>query len=47
MYRVIDNQTKQYATKTIYKTLRAACRAANRLDLAYGAYRYQSIRIEA
>jgi hypothetical protein len=39
MYRVIDRQTKLF-TKGLYKTFRSAKRAADRLDNAYGAYRY-------
>lgn len=40
MYIVIDRQTGSQATKTIYKTRVAARKAADRLDNAYGAYRY-------
>jgi hypothetical protein len=41
MYIVIDTRTGLQATRTIYKTRRAASRAVDRLDNAYGAYRYQ------
>lgn len=39
-YVVWDRQTGQPANRTIYKSLRAALRAVDRLDLAYGACRY-------
>ncbi|MHB8416293.1 MAG: hypothetical protein ACYDB1_13135 [Acidiferrobacteraceae bacterium] len=38
MYQVIDIQTKAVMGK--YKTLRAASRAVDRLDRAYGGCRY-------
>lgn len=44
MYRVIDRQTNK--VMGIYKTLRSACRAVNRLDNIYGGYRYQKQLIE-
>lgn len=40
MYIVIDNRTGDKATRTTYKTRAAASKAADRLDLAYGAIRY-------
>lgn len=39
-YVVWDRHTNKPANRTIYKTLRAALRAVDRLDNAYGAYRY-------
>ncbi len=38
MYRVIDSQTKQ--VMGTYSTRARASRKADKLDLAYGAYRY-------
>ena len=43
MYQVIDRQTKKVVG--IYKTLKSASRAVDRLDNAYGAYRYFQKRI--
>jgi hypothetical protein len=39
-YRVIDNRTGEYATRTVYKTRASASRAADKLDNAFGAIRY-------
>ena len=44
-YRVIDTRTGSYATRTEYSTRKAASRAANRLDLNYGAIRYAVVVI--
>lgn len=46
-YVVIDRQTGQRATRTVYTSLRAACRAVDRFDNQYGGYRYQHQRVEA
>lgn len=37
---VIDNRTGKQSTRTTYKSRPAANRAADKLDLAYGAIRY-------
>jgi hypothetical protein len=39
-YVVLDRQTGKPANRTVYQSLRAALRAVDRLDNAYGAYRY-------
>lgn len=39
-YRVFDAYTKLPANNRVYATLRAASRAADKLSLEYGAYRY-------
>lgn len=46
-YIVIDKHTGQPATRRKYKSLRAVLRAVDRLDNAYGAYRYRHQRLEA
>ena len=47
MYIIIDRQTGQRANRTTYKSLRAVLRAVDRLDSAYGAYRYRHQRAES
>jgi hypothetical protein len=44
MYEVIDFQTKK--RMGVYKTLKAARRAVDRLDNEYGGYRYQANKIK-
>jgi len=44
---VIDHQTMAPANRTKYKTHAGALRAADRLDNAYGGYRYHVRRAEA
>lgn len=39
-YVVWDRHTGKPANRTVYRSLRAALRAVDRLDLAYGACRY-------
>jgi hypothetical protein len=39
-YVVLDRRTGKPANRTVYKSRRAALRAVDRLDNAYGAYRY-------
>lgn len=39
-YVVWDRQTGKPANKTVYKSPRAVLRAVDRLDAAYGGYRY-------
>lgn len=43
-YQVVDSQTKSIIG--IYSTYRRAMNKADKLDLAYGAYRYQVINIK-
>jgi len=43
MYKIIDIKTGQ-PLKRLYKTLKTAHRAADRLDLEYGAIRYRVSR---
>lgn len=38
MYEVIDRKTG--SRMGVYKTLKSACRAVDRLDNEYGGYRY-------
>jgi len=44
MYNVIDRQTQQIVGKPV-KSLRAACRKVDRLDNAYGGYRYNYVKV--
>jgi hypothetical protein len=39
-YVVVDRKDGLQATRTVYATKKAATKAADRLDNAYGAYRY-------
>lgn len=43
---VMDRLTKTRANRTIYQTRKAASRAVDRLDNAYGAYRYYVATLE-
>lgn len=45
MYEVIDRKTAQVVG--IYKTLKTARRAVDRLDNIYGGYRYHHRRVES
>ena len=40
MYVVWDRHTGKPAKRTVYQSLRTALRAVDRLDNAYGGYRY-------
>lgn len=44
-YIIIDKHTGKRATKTLYKSLSSVLRAVNRLDNAYGGYRYRHVKI--
>jgi hypothetical protein len=46
LYIVYDTHTGLQARRTLYKGVLAACRARDRLDLAYGAARY-AVRLSA
>lgn len=45
MYIIIDRHTQSPANRTTYKSLRAVLRAIDRLDNAYGGYRYSHRKI--
>ena len=45
-WHVYDNQTGERANRTEYKTRQAASRAVDRLDDAYGGYRYTHKAVE-
>jgi hypothetical protein len=40
MYTIIDTFTKEPASRRTYGTLRAASKAAERMNQKYGAHRY-------
>lgn len=40
-YIVIEIRTGSRATRTVYNTIKAARRACDRLDIAYGAINYR------